>query len=183
MNALDILFAVPLLLFAWRGFSNGFVKEMIRIIGFIVAAFLAFNYAEALLPTVKGWGINDQLAPFIAAFLIFAGCSVVVEIITRLLNKLVDVTLLTIPNKLLGAAFGALKVGLIFSFIYIFLAGFKIPDEKTRQASLSYPYLIQVVPVTYNIISSIYPGADGFVETVKKNLPEADAKEFKKFFE
>ncbi len=183
MNALDILFAVPVLLFAWRGFSNGFVKEIVRIIGFIIAAFLAFNYAEALLPTVKGWGINDQIAPFLSAFLIFAGCSIVVEIITRLLNKLIDVTLLTVPNKLLGATFGALKVGLFFSFLYIFLAGFQVPDEKTRKASLSYPYLIQVVPVTYDLVSAVYPGADDFIETLKKQLPEADAEAFKKFLE
>ncbi|HCT54151.1 MAG TPA: CvpA family protein, partial [Balneola sp.] len=47
---------------------------------------------------------------------------------------------------------------------------FNVPAEETREDSLLYDYIIQVGPAAYETIAFIYPGAEGFTETIQENI-------------
>ena len=48
MEILDLIIAIPLLYFLYKGAVNGIVKEILNIVGITLAVFLTFNYMDAL---------------------------------------------------------------------------------------------------------------------------------------
>lgn len=48
MHILDLIIAVPLLYFIYKGAVNGIVKEILNIVGITLAIFLTFKYMDAL---------------------------------------------------------------------------------------------------------------------------------------
>jgi membrane protein required for colicin V production len=59
---------------------------------------------------------------------------------------------------------------MIVSAALLLLSGFNFPAEETRENSIFYEYVIQVGPVAYETIAIIYPGAEGFTETIQENI-------------
>jgi membrane protein required for colicin V production len=73
-------------------------------------------------------------------------------------------------NRALGAAFGALKSGMVVSAILLLLAGFNVPKEQARNDSYLYPAVIYLAPFAYNAVAVIYPGAENYTKTLKSNI-------------
>ncbi len=172
MEILDLIIAVPLLYFAYKGAVNGFVKEVLNIIGITLAIFLTFKYMDALSVLIEPF-FEDQAAtyiPFLSAALLFLGTLCVVGLVAYLTKELLKAVKLSALNRLLGAAFGILKSGMIISTILLLLAGFNIPKEEVRDNSILYPYIIYLGPWTYEAVAFIYPGAEGYTETIQENL-------------
>ena len=172
MEILDLIIAVPLLYFAYKGAVNGFVKEVLNIIGITLAIFLTFKYMDALSVLIEPF-FEDQAAayiPFLSAALLFIGTLCVVGLVAYLTKELLKAVKLSAVNRLLGAAFGILKSGMIISTILLLLAGFNIPKEEVRDNSILYPYIIYLGPWTYEAVAFIYPGAEGYTETIQENL-------------
>ncbi len=172
MEILDLIIAVPLLYFAYKGAVNGFVKEVLNIIGITLAIFLTFKYMDALSILIEPF-FEDQAAtyiPFLSAALLFLGTLCVVALVAYLTKELLKAVKLSAVNRLLGALFGILKSGMIISTILLLLAGFNIPKEEVRDNSILYPYIIYLGPWTYEAVAFIYPGAESYTETIQENL-------------
>lgn len=173
METFDIIVLAPLAFFAYKGYQSGLIKEVLGIAGIIIAVFLTINYLEPFSVYAKELlGLKEDYNSFIFGTLLFITVMLSVNLLTYIIGKLLSAIKLTLVNKLLGLLFGALKAGLIVSAILILLAGFGFPNEQTRKASVSYPYLIQVAPTVYNAIALIYPGAEDFSKTIKKTIDE-----------
>jgi membrane protein required for colicin V production len=173
MGILDILILIPLAYGAWKGFSNGLVKEVAQLFGLILAVFLAFKQMDALGAWVTAKSGIDGNASFIIAFIIVFGMVMfVVSGLVYGLNVILKITLLSIPNRIMGLVFGVLKAGVGVSVLLIMLGSLDLPDEAMRNESMLYPYVKPLGPTTYNSIATIYPGTQSFIEDVEKVLRE-----------
>ena len=47
-----------------------------------------------------------------------------------------------------------------------------MPNEETRSESYTYDTIIQVAPITFNMIATIYPDTVNFVDTIEKSIRE-----------
>lgn len=173
MNILDFLILLPIAFFGYRGFKNGFVQEVLGIVGIILGVFLTFQYmhsaGEYLRPYLSEY---ETYIPFIAALLIFITTLVVVNIIAYAASKLLEAIQLNFINRIAGLSFGALKSGIAISALLLVAAGFNMPSQDVREQSISYPYVIYLAPWAYDTVASVYPGAEDFVETVQKTIGE-----------
>ncbi|MEQ9309761.1 MAG: CvpA family protein [Balneolaceae bacterium] len=172
MEILDLIIAVPLLYFAYKGAVNGLVKEVLNIVGITLAIFLTFKYMDALSILIEPF-FEDEAAtyiPFLSAALLFLGTLCVVALIAFLTKELLKAVKLSAVNRALGSLFGILKSGMIISTILLLLAGFNVPKEEVRDRSLLYPYIIYLGPWTYEAVAFIYPGAESYTETIQENL-------------
>lgn len=172
MEILDLVIAVPLLYFAYKGAMNGIVKEVLNIVGITLAIFLTFKYMDALSVLVEPF-FEDSAAtyiPFISAAILFIGTLSVVALIAYLTKELLKAVKLSSINRILGSLFGILKSGMIISTILLLAAGFNIPKEEVRDNSILYPYIIYLGPWAYEAIAVIYPGAESYTETIQENL-------------
>lgn len=172
MHILDLIIAVPLLYFMYKGAVNGIVKEILNIVGIILAVFLTFNYMDALSIIIAPFFEEDAspYIPFLSAAVLFLGTLIIIAIIGYLTKELLKAVKLSTVNRVLGALFGLVKSGLIISTILLLMAGFNVPKEEVRDESLLYPYIIYLGPWAYDAVALIYPGAEDYTQTIQENL-------------
>lgn len=173
MNLLDFLILIPICFFCYRGFVNGIIKEVLSIVGIILAVFLTFQYMDAVGSLIRPlFSENAGYIPFVSGALIFIGTVAAVQLIAYLAKKFLETVKLNFVNRLAGLAFGFLKSGIVISAILLILAGFNLPGQQARDNSVAYPYIIYLAPYTYDAVALIYPGAEYFSETVEKTLDQ-----------
>lgn len=179
MYTLDIIIALPILYFGYKGAVNGLVKEVLNIVGITLAVFLTFNYMDAFGSIIAPFFEDKpEYIPFASGLILFLGTLITVGLLAYLTKKFLEAVKLGTVNRVFGALFGALKASMIVSAVLLLLSGFNYPAEETRNESILYKYVIQVGPATYETIAFIYPGAEGFTETIQENInkynPAAD---------
>lgn len=116
VNIIDgaVLFLV--FLSAILAYSRGLVRETMAIVGWIVAAFLAFIFAPQVMPLVKeipmvGPILADscELAIIASFAAVFAVALVIVSFFTPLLTSLIDKTAAGKVDRAIGFLFGVLR--------------------------------------------------------------------------
>ena len=166
MNLLDLIIFIPILYFCYRGMRNGLIGEALGIIGIIVAVFLTFHYmdemADVIRPLIEG---DPNYLPFMAGAIIFFGTLIVVQLIAFMLRRILELVKLNMINRILGFFFGMLKGGIIVSAILLLLAGFNQPSKESREASVSYSYVIYLAPWAYNAVAT-----ENFSRTIQDTL-------------
>ncbi|MFV0274842.1 MAG: CvpA family protein [Bacilli bacterium] len=134
MNILDLIIIIFIAYRVLIGFKNGFFKELISVVGFIVIIILSFVFKDIisnLLITyfpffdfgglfIGGMAINILVYKVIGFFIIFSILSIILKIlitITNAFETLLKFTIiLAIPSKVGGAI-----IGFIYGWFIIFL--------------------------------------------------------------
>lgn len=152
MNFLDILFGIPLLWFAYKGFSKGLVVEIASLVALIAGIWLAVNFS---------WYVGGYLGKIFngnpkhissAAFAItFIGVVILMHLLGKMVSKMVEKIALGFLNKLAGGAFGLLKVAFIISVV-LYLYGsvdtrMTLIPQELRKESLLYEPVEKIAPV------------------------------------
>ncbi len=171
MSLIDAIFLLFIGLFAWKGFRNGLVKEVFRIVGLVLAGFLAFQYAKQVAYLLGTFiDIPEFYLPYIGFALIFIFTFIAIQAGIYFLDTLIQLLLLSIPNRLFGGLFGAIKSSLFISILLIFLAGFEMPDNEIKKESLLYKPLLKVAPASYDIVARVLPGVKPYRDSVERYL-------------
>lgn len=171
MLILDLIIVTPILYFGYKGAVNGLVKEILNIVGIILAIFITFNYLDAFTGIIAPlFDENASFVPFVSGALLFIGTLAIVALIAYGTKEFLKAIKLSLVNRILGAVFGGLKSAMVVSAVLLLLAGFNVPGEQARNESYLYPYIIYVAPVTYNTIATVYPGAENYSKTLKENV-------------
>jgi membrane protein required for colicin V production len=102
------------------GLWRGFVFECLSLAGWLVAWFGAQWAVPFVGPLLPGWGGGLNLA---ASFgLAFLAVLVVWALLARLVRMLIQATPLSVPDRLLGAGFGALRGGVLLLAVTLAVA-------------------------------------------------------------
>jgi membrane protein required for colicin V production len=91
------------------GLVRGFVYEVLALAGWVAAWFGAQWLAPELAPHIPIGARNGGLNMALSFVLCFVGVLIVWGLCARLVRLLVRATPLTVPDRLLGAGFGALR--------------------------------------------------------------------------
>ncbi|HSG68529.1 MAG TPA: CvpA family protein [Bacteroidales bacterium] len=165
MNWLDIVLAIPLLWFTYKGLRNGFIIELASLAALILGIFVAMHFSHITEQYLADhFEIAEQYL-FVVSFVItFIIVAVVVFLIGKLIHKLVDIIALGLLNRVAGGIFGLLKAALVLSVLIYFLNGFDPGSKFLRQEVRENSYL-------YDPIESIVPM---IIPRLKMELPEHD---------
>jgi membrane protein required for colicin V production len=175
MNLLDIVILVPIGFITYRGFVKGFVQEVFNIAGVIIAIYVTFEYMGPLAGFMAPFVENKDTATIIAGISLFVMSIILVQAGVMWVEKVLDIINLSIINKLAGMFFGFAKSAILVSAVLLLLAGINMPSEENRDQSVAYPTIIQAAPLAFDFIAKLYPGADGFIETIERNMQENNA--------
>lgn len=171
MNLLDGLILLPIAFFCYRGFVNGIIKEVLSIIGMILAVFFSFQYMEPVGKLIAPlFSEASAIIPFASGLFIFITTLAIVHLVAYLSKKFLEIVKLNMINRLAGAGFGFLKSGIAISAILLILAGFGLPSKEARQDSATYSYIVYLAPWSYDAVATIWPGAEDFSSTIQKTL-------------
>ncbi len=113
MNGIDLLIVVVLGLSMWRGFRLGLIRSVLSLVGWLVGLYVGTHYAKPLAPLLTGWIDTPALQTMAAFVLLLLAVSLLFRLLAALLVSLLQVLALRPLERLTGAAFGAVKGGLI----------------------------------------------------------------------
>jgi membrane protein required for colicin V production len=143
-SVIDIVLAVS---FAWalfNGFRKGLIIKVASIVALIVGVYAGFHFSsfagEWLSKQFNWSGSTLSVGAFVLTFL---GVVIGIHFMAKLLEKVVDLTALSMLNKLGGMAFGMIQVLVLLSVLSFTLDsvfGYRewLPEEQVER-SLLYP--------------------------------------------
>jgi len=169
LNYLDIIIAIILLLFGFKGFRKGLIIEVVTLVAFVVGIYGAMHFSDFTAEHMQEvMEIDPKFLNTVAFVLTFILLVILVNVIGHLLTKALKAMNLHLWNKLGGAVFGLLKGLLLCStFVLVInnLQWFGIIKEEVRKESLLYPYVEKTVPY-------LYKGFDLVKGYAKEIIPE-----------
>lgn len=172
MNFLDLIILIPIAYFAYRGFVHGFIKEVVGIIGIVLAVYITFEYMDTISGIVAPYVENRDRATIVTGLVIFMSIVILVQLTGVLIEKIFKAVKLGIVNQLAGLLFGALKSAIFVSAILLLFAGINIPSEEAASNSVSYPVVVPVAPIAFDIVASVVPGTEDFIHTIERTIQE-----------
>ena len=127
MNYLDIIIAIILLLFGVKGFRKGLIIEVVTLLAFAVGIYGAMHFSDFTAEHLKEFmEINPKYLNTTAFVLTFILLVILVNIIGRMVTKLIQAMNLGFFNKLGGAVFGMAKGVLLCSIMVMVLNNFQL---------------------------------------------------------
>lgn len=127
------------------GALRGLVFELMSLAGWVVAYVVAVWFAPELAPHlpvgVPGSALNHSAA--LAAC--FVGTLIVWGLLARLVRLLIAATPLTVPDRLLGAVFGALRGGVLLLALATVVTLTPAAQSATWRQSLGAQWLVVVI--------------------------------------
>jgi membrane protein required for colicin V production len=161
MSTLDIILAIFLLYFAFKGFTSGFIISIATLAGLILGFYAASHFSEFtanwLLADMGLKSSNIRLIAYVVTFVIVI---VLVFLLGKFLTGVVKTVGLGIVNRLAGAIFGIAKGLLIASFVFLLFAridpkGSLMPAEQ-KKTSVLYKPVSAIAPAVIPLLQKYY---------------------------
>lgn len=176
MEIVRILIIAILVWFFIVGLKRGLIRQVLEVVGIIVAFLAAFYLAHALAVWIELKTSADyRLSLAMAALAIFMGIVIGVHFVGIGLQKLFGITIMGMFDHVAGGLFGILKGVLIVSLVLSVIMILPMPDavkEEIREDPVTgaiYP----VLPVMFDLVVSNIPGGAKFEQIAR--IKESDA--------
>ncbi len=147
----------------WLAYLRGFVREALTLVGWVVALFVAAQFAYLLVPYIESAPVvreylqdSCELLTVLAFAIIFILTLVIMAILTPLFSGFVQNTGLTLVDKALGGIFGFVRGALMVLLVFILYDAFIQPSSPVKMIDQSRSYGIFTSPK----------------ENIRKNLPD-----------
>lgn len=149
LNYLDFILLAPLVYGFIKGLSKGFVFEAASVVALVFGIWGSIHFSDSVagfLTTRFNW--NFQYLNIAAFILTFVGIVLVVNIIAKFIDKIVDMIAMDFLNKLAGGVFGFIKIGIIIGVIcFVFRTigvNFNLISPDVVRDSVVYQTIIRV---------------------------------------
>ena len=153
MYYLDIIIAIILLVFGFKGLRKGLIIEVVTLLAFGVGIYGAMHFSDFTAGHLQDFmEINPKYLNTIAFVLTFIILVVLVNLIGRLVSRAIKSLNLGFFDRLGGFLFGILKGVLLCSTFVLVLNNLQwtgIIKEEVRQKSFLYSYVEKTVPYLY----------------------------------
>lgn len=153
MNYLDIIIAIILFLFGFKGLRKGLIIEVVTLLAFCVGIYGAMHFSDFTAAHMQDFmEIDPKYLNTVAFVLTFIVLVVLVNLIGRLVSKAIKSMNLGFFDKLGGFLFGIIKGVLLCSVLLMVLNNFQllgVVKPEVKEKSKLYPYIEQTVPYVY----------------------------------
>ena len=158
----DLVIVVILLLFIYRGFRNGFVKEFIAFLGTYVSLVVAIRYMSDLAALIFGATdvISSSVVSILSLVIIFLPLMLLFMFIAKKLKLAVRFSFtLGSVDRIMGLVFGLIKGSIILavSSLIISMTGISaLMSNEINASQLFKPILLKrVLPLAYSVAKLI----------------------------
>ena len=154
MNIFDAIIAVLLLFGFIRGLMKGLFIEVASLVALIVGVYGSIHFSYIVgdfLNKYVSWSEEYiSLSAFAGTFIFIV---IIISLLGKALTKIANIVSLGIINKILGGVFGALKIGLILSIVFIFFSKMNdtIPliKKETLESAILYKPVKNIAPLIF----------------------------------
>lgn len=156
MNIIDILLAIPLLWAIYKGFTKGLIIEVATLVALILGIYGALHFSDFTASFIRDrLDYDSRYMGYISFVVTFLVIVIGVNIIGRLLDKVVEVVALGFVNRILGVVFSLAKAVLILCIVVNLVdrldQRFNFISKEKKEKSLLYEPLNDVAGFVYGI--------------------------------
>ena len=145
MNYLDILIAVVVFGFFFKGLWRGLLRELCSVAGLLAGGFLAFSFHEALgQMLVESFRLPSSIAKVSAFLVLFILSVVFFGVLGYVLSQFVKMIFLGGLNRVGGALFGLGEGILLVAFALFVVTMIGTPEflqQGIRNSQLAPPFI------------------------------------------
>lgn len=176
MGVLDIIFIIPIVWLAYKGFSKGLIIELATLAALVLGIYASLHFSYLTADFLKeNFEMNQKYLGILSFIITFILVVIVLNLIGKLLEKIIDLVALSFLNKGFGGFFGVLKAVIFLSFIIYFVNKFDknryIFSSALTSESILYNYVEDVAPAIIKFYNGI-DEEDGILEKVKSKAEE-----------
>lgn len=174
ITLLDIALLVVMLISGLLAMIRGFMREVLSILAWAVAAFVTVYAYPRLLPAAKSYFTSDIVAAVAVVGGVFLGTLIIVSIFTIKISDAVLDSRVGALDRTLGFLFGLGRGLLIVVVAYLFF-DWLVPDSK-KPEWITHAKSKVVLSSTGEWLKSQLPDdPEGLYKKFKKKPPEEDA--------
>lgn len=139
MNYVDILLLIPLAYGLIRGLFKGLIHEIASLASIVIGLLLAYHFSDDLALFLSNQ-LNEDGAwvKILAYLLIFVGVAIILQVISYIITKMLNLLALGMINRLLGGIFGLGKILLVLLLLIFlldpYLENLRKDNEAWRQS-------------------------------------------------
>ncbi|MBQ5976256.1 MAG: CvpA family protein [Bacteroidales bacterium] len=166
MTFLDILIAIPLFYFIYRGWKHGIIFEIATLLGILAGIWAAVHLSTWVAERLDLQGEGSILTAF---FITFVGAVVLAYFLGKVVEGLFKMVKAEFLNKLLGSVAGMLKclivISILLNFILLIDQNRVIITPKLQEESILYK-------PTYTIGNKLSQTLKTYIIDKRKELAE-----------
>lgn len=156
LNITDIIFLLIILISVIIGLFRGFAKEALALTGWFISGWLSIKYYGLLATNLRNFITPQILADAISFGIIFLILILLSTLITQIVSKNIQNSLLSPIDKFMGMIFSIIRSVLILSIITIFLEK-SIWQEKDIPEWVSNSHTYNLITLVNNFIVTLLP--------------------------
>ncbi len=167
-NIIDIIFLLCLIPALFGGIKKGFIRQLAALAALLLGVWIAWRFSHLFTDLVRSWTKTDGTITQIITFAaLFFGVILLINLLGRLLQGLINLALLGWLDKMLGVLFAILKYSFIISILIYLLESLDklypfLPRELILESSL--------YPIISKLSSLIFPFLKIVNETIKSTI-------------
>ncbi|NNC83510.1 MAG: CvpA family protein [Flavobacteriales bacterium] len=174
-HVLDIIIAIPLVWGLYKGFKKGLIIEIATLAALIAGIYGAIRFSDrAAVLLREQWEIDDRYIPILSFAVTFIVIVILVNLLGRMVEKLVDMVSLGFVNKLAGGVFSALKIAVILSVLITMVETLDedlgMISDDLHEESVLYVPLSRLAPLIIPAVKD-----NEWTKKMKESLPDVDS--------
>ena len=140
LNTADYLIVATVVISGTVGLLRGLLREVIALITWIIAAFVAWHFAGSLEPHLGGLLAQPEVRPWVARLILFLAVLLLGHAIGVVVGHFVRLTLLRGVDRFLGLVFGLLRGVVIVGAAVIVCETVRLDSESWWHESALMPF-------------------------------------------
>ena len=144
MKSADDWVVAIVLLIAIVGFMRGFLRELVAVVSWLLALFIAWHFAALLAPHLGGLLTDEQIRPWAARAILLLLVLFVGHVAAMLIGHFVRLSLFRATDRFLGFAFGIVHGAIVVGVLAMICQLLHLDEERWWQQSLLVPYAERV---------------------------------------
>jgi uncharacterized membrane protein required for colicin V production len=171
-SPIDLLFLLGFGLAGFLGHRGGMTKKLFNLLIIVVGVALGAKLMKTVGSFFSEPGILKEGPAVAVGFAIIFLLVIVPSMI--LYHRFGKTGLGKTSTSVVGIVLGVVEGALLMSFLMLGLALMDVPDNDTRQESLFYLPVTQLVPRTLEVLQGYLPGARELRDEIARQLKEGE---------
>lgn len=140
MNVTDYLVIAAVVISAVVGAMRGFLREVVALVAWLLALFIAWHFADLVEPHLGGLLAGSSVKPWAARVIIVLLILLLGAAVGAMLSHFVRLSMFSGMDRFLGLIFGLLR-GVVLLGVFVILGQLlRLSDEHWWTRSLLIPY-------------------------------------------
>lgn len=155
LGVLDFILLAFILLGLWKGFSAGFIKSVVSLLGWFIALVAGTRLAEVVAPNLQGFITSEVLQLALGFLLVVFVVICVVYLLGSILTKLLSSLRLGFLDKMAGGILGGAK-NLLIILVLISATAPMLMSSSFWQSSKLAPELMPYSPMAKTLVQKVF---------------------------